>query len=116
MCLLEVWGKVACLATAFSQAITERATRVGQPHRRKRREVKVCDPFFTTKEEGRGTGLGLVICHRVVDEHRGTIQIESEVGKGTMVRIVLLVWNGTNGDRVRRVDPTGTKEKSNVKE
>src|SRR5262249_55289625 len=42
---------------------------------------KVMDPFFTTKEEGKGTGLGLAICRRVVQEHKGTIRILSEVGK-----------------------------------
>ena len=46
---------------------------------------KIMEPFFTTKEEGKGTGLGLAICRRVVQEHHGTIQIASEVGKGTTV-------------------------------
>ena len=53
--------------------------------------AKVFDPFFSTKEEGRGTGLGLAICRRVVEEHRGTIQIVSEKGKGTTVIFVLPV-------------------------
>jgi len=50
---------------------------------------KVWEPFFTTKPEGRGTGLGLAICRRIVEEHRGTIEIESEPAKGTTVRIKL---------------------------
>jgi len=62
---------------------------------------KIMEPFFTTKEEGKGTGLGLAICRRVVQEHHGTIQIASEVGKGTTVRIVLPVTNGANVDHVR---------------
>ena len=66
---------------------------------------KVFDPFFTTKEEGQGTCLGLAICRRVVEEHHGTIRIDSEVGKGTTVILVLPVRNGTNGDRVRGVCP-----------
>jgi len=50
---------------------------------------KLWEPFFTTKPEGKGTGLGLPICRRTVEEHRGTIDIESEPGKGTTVRIIL---------------------------
>jgi signal transduction histidine kinase len=61
---------------------------------------KVLEPFFTTKEEGKGTGLGLAICRRVVQEHDGLIQIASEVGKGTTVRIVLPVKNPANVDRL----------------
>jgi signal transduction histidine kinase len=59
---------------------------------------KVMDPFFSTKEEGKGTGLGLAICRRIVQEHQGTIQIESAVGKGTTVRIALPASDGTNVD------------------
>jgi PAS domain S-box-containing protein len=50
---------------------------------------KLWEPFFTTKPEGKGTGLGLPICRRTVEEHRGTIDIESGPGKGTTVRIIL---------------------------
>jgi len=50
---------------------------------------KLWEPFFTTKPEGKGTGLGLAICRRTVEEHRGTIEIETGPGKGTTVRITL---------------------------
>jgi PAS domain S-box-containing protein len=50
---------------------------------------KLWEAFFTTKQEGKGTGLGLPICRRTVEEHRGTISIESCLGKGTTVRIML---------------------------
>ncbi len=50
---------------------------------------KLWEPFFTTKPEGKGTGLGLAICRRTVEEHRGTIAIETGPRKGTTVRITL---------------------------
>jgi signal transduction histidine kinase len=65
------------------------------------------EPFFTTKEEGKGTGLGLAICRRVVQEHHGTIQLISELGKGTTVRLVLPVKNAEN---VHRLHGTITAE------
>lgn len=62
---------------------------------------KIMDPFFTTKPEGKGTGLGLAICRRIIQEHCGTIEIESEAGRGTTVRIVLPVANGINAGAVK---------------
>ncbi len=52
---------------------------------------RVFDPFFTTKDVGQGTGLGLSIAHGIVTAHGGKIGIESEVGKGTCVRVRLPV-------------------------
>ncbi len=47
------------------------------------------EPFFTTKPVGEGTGLGLSICHGLVVGMGGTIEIESDVGSGTCVRVTL---------------------------
>ena len=44
---------------------------------------KVFDPFFSTKGPTKGTGLGLSICYSIIKDHGGTIEIESEKGKGT---------------------------------
>ena len=52
---------------------------------------KVFDPFFTTKAVGKGTGLGMSISYRVINDHKGTIEVESEVGKGTKFTITLPV-------------------------
>jgi two-component system, NtrC family, sensor kinase len=52
---------------------------------------KVFTPFFTTKPPGRGTGLGLAVCHGVVTAHGGKIELTSEVGRGTRVSVLLPV-------------------------
>jgi len=52
---------------------------------------KIFQPFYTTKSEGQGTGLGLPIVKDIIDKHNGTIQIESQVDAGTSVHIGLPV-------------------------
>jgi PAS domain S-box-containing protein len=63
---------------------------------------RVFDPFFTTKEEGKGTGLGLAICKRIIEQHHGKLEIESAVGRGTTIRVILPLRPETNVLALRR--------------
>ena len=49
----------------------------------------IYDPFFTTKEPGKGTGLGLFTCYRTVTRHGGEISVDSQVGGGTAFHVSL---------------------------
>jgi signal transduction histidine kinase len=60
---------------------------------------KVFDPFFTTKPVGKGTGLGLSLSYGIVQKHHGRMEVQSEVGKGTMFRVWLPVAQPQKGSR-----------------
>ncbi|TAN38467.1 MAG: HAMP domain-containing protein [Nitrospirae bacterium] len=57
---------------------------------------RIFEPFFTTKKE-KGTGLGLSITYKIIQSHRGRIDVRSEIGKGTTFTIVLPVQPVANG-------------------
>lgn len=50
---------------------------------------RIYDPFFTTKDPGKGTGLGLFTCYRTIHRHGGTIVVDSEDGLGTRFDVIL---------------------------
>jgi PAS domain S-box len=55
---------------------------------------KIFDPFFTARKDGKGIGLGLSISYGIIKMHEGSIEVESEEGKGTTFRILLPVRTG----------------------
>ncbi|KON48555.1 hybrid sensor histidine kinase/response regulator [Mariprofundus ferrooxydans] len=63
----------------------------------KRHLSKIMEPFFTTKEQGKGTGLGLAMVHGVVKTHHGFFDVESRVGQGTVFYIYIPLVVGETG-------------------
>ncbi|MGR3317050.1 MAG: ATP-binding protein [Candidatus Anammoxibacter sp.] len=51
--------------------------------------AKIFDPFFTTKPVGQGTGMGLSICHDIIQQHNGELSVESKIGEGTTFTITI---------------------------
>jgi two-component system NtrC family sensor kinase len=58
---------------------------------------RLFEPFFTTKEVGKGTGLGLAISYGLVQKHQGSIEVRSEIGKGSVFTVILPVKRDVTG-------------------
>jgi len=70
---------------------------------------KIFDPFFTTKPTGEGTGLGLFIVQGIIENHKGFITVESEIGRGSTFKVYFPKIQG-------KPEETEQKEKSNKKQ
>ncbi|MEO5784554.1 MAG: DAHL domain-containing protein [Casimicrobiaceae bacterium] len=69
---------------------------------------KIFEPFFTTKPVGEGTGLGLCIAYKILEEHEGDVKVRSHVGVGTTFTVILPVGRNdesVDSDRVSRGEP-----------
>ncbi len=73
---------------------------------------KIFDPFFSTKETGKGTGLGLAVSYGIIERHRGTIEVRSRPGEGTVftIRFPVKAEDTVNGDIVISTDEENSHE------
>ena len=93
------WLTVATRAEDGAAVIEVADTGVGIPPDHLGR---IYDPFFTTKPEGRGTGLGLSVTYGIVQEHGGSLTCESQPGQGTRFRLVLPIIEQPSAEAVTR--------------
>ncbi|MBI4863753.1 MAG: response regulator [Candidatus Riflebacteria bacterium] len=64
----------------------------------KANQDRIFDPFWTTKENWQSPGLGLSVARRIIEEHQGRIEVESEEGRGSTFRIILPAFTLSGGD------------------
>lgn len=73
---------------------------------------KIFDPYFTTKDVGKGTGMGLAVVHGIVENHNGHISVDSEAGKGSSFRVFFPMVSEQPGPKSKELmekHPHGTE-------
>ncbi len=73
----EVWVEVRDTGSGIPEALLER----------------IFEPLFTTKQDGKGTGMGLAMTHAILKHHGGRVEVQSQIGKGTTFRLCFPVMN-----------------------
>jgi signal transduction histidine kinase len=92
----EPWGNEDTLSLLATLSVRDNGKGIESRHL-----DNIFDPFFTTRDEG--TGLGLALCHRIVEDHGGVIRVSSNPGKGSSFTLYFPI-NNTGG-----VLPAGAK-------
>ena len=77
---------------------------------------KIFDPFFTTKREGEGTGLGLAVCHSIVEHNGGSMFVDSTVGKGSIFYVKLPIDKASRLNEMKKIIDKKAEKKQTINE